>query len=193
MAKKEVKCATCSVEFFSYNTNPKYCSKNCKDTSLRHDVDFEEIVELYESGMTQHEVALALGTTQKVIYSRMKDNGYLPRAAYKRNQLGENNSYWRGGKSISSHGYVYIKSPGHPRANNSGDYVFEHIIVAEDVLGRFLTNEEVVHHINGMKTDNRVCNLYLTTKSEHTRMHNLGVSHDVVSNLLIGEDVNEEF
>lgn len=59
---------------------------------------FNEAVRLYETGMTQTEVAKELGTTQKAIWSLFKRNGYKSRVAKKRNQTGENNAYW-GGKT----------------------------------------------------------------------------------------------
>ena len=62
-------------------------------------VDLERAKELYGSGMTQKEVAVKLGTTQKVIYMRFKEIGYKCRVAKKRNQLGENNPNWKGNKA----------------------------------------------------------------------------------------------
>ena len=59
---------------------------------------FDRAVNLYETGMTQVEVAQELGTTQKVIWGLFKRNGYKCRVARKRNQAGENNAYW-GGKT----------------------------------------------------------------------------------------------
>lgn len=76
--------------------------------------------------------------------------------------LGEKNWNWKGGISRSHPlGYVYIKPPvGHPHVTVRG-YVMEHRLIMEQHLGRYLTPEEVVHHINGIKDDNRIENLLL--------------------------------
>lgn len=44
--------------------------------------------------------------------------------------------------------YILIRMPEHPYANSKG-YIFEHRFVAEKYLGRFLFQEEVIHHIKG--------------------------------------------
>ena len=55
---------------------------------------------------------------------------------------------------------MMVSVPDHPRAK-SGSYVFEHILVAEDLLGRYLYAAETVHHRNGVRGDNRPENLEL--------------------------------
>ncbi|HEY8741295.1 MAG TPA: HNH endonuclease [Candidatus Dormibacteraeota bacterium] len=53
------------------------------------------------------------------------------------------------------------RAPGHPRAPSNGGYVFEHTLVMEEMIGRFLLPDETVHHRNGVKADNRAENLEL--------------------------------
>jgi hypothetical protein len=71
-------------------------------------------------------------------------------------------------------GYVLVRLPEHPRAN-AGGYVRAHRLMMEDVLGRLLTAEEVVHHINGAKDDNAAENLRLyASNAEHKRAELIG-------------------
>ena len=83
---------------------------------------------------------------------------------------GSLNSSWKGGRSVSSHGYIRVR---HESATNNDGVIFEHRLVMEEYMGRKLHANEVVHHINGIKTDNRAENLKLMTLAEHTSAHNV--------------------
>jgi HNH endonuclease len=58
-------------------------------------------------------------------------------------------------------------APDHPRAGK-GSYVFEHVIVMEEKLGRYLLPGESVHHVNGLRDDNRPENLELWIRPQPT-------------------------
>ena len=65
---------------------------------------------------------------------------------------------------LNAHGYRMVSAPGHPNANQRGS-IAEHRLVMSEYLGRPLRPEEVVHHRNGVRTDNRIENLELWTRS----------------------------
>lgn len=84
---------------------------------------------------------------------------------------GESNFGWKGGRMKRKDGYIYVRLPNHPNASVGG-YFFEHRHVMEQHLGRYLERSERVHHINGIKDDNRLENLQLfSSESEHQRFH----------------------
>jgi hypothetical protein len=84
---------------------------------------------------------------------------------------GAKSSKWKGGRRPASNGYVWVYSPSHP-FKSCQNRVLEHRLVMEKKLGRFLTKKEVVHHINGIRDDNRIENLVITTASVHAATHN---------------------
>jgi hypothetical protein len=68
---------------------------------------------------------------------------------------------YKGGTTIyASRGYRMILKPEHPNANANG-YVFEHRLVCEDLLGRYLTTEEIVHHRDANRLNNDPSNLFI--------------------------------
>ena len=85
---------------------------------------------------------------------------------------GELHPHWKGGRKISQ-GYVLVLKPDHPNANKTG-YVREHVLIMSLHLGRPIAANEVVHHINGIRDDNRLENLVLMTRQEHTSNHTKG-------------------
>jgi hypothetical protein len=100
-------------------------------------------------------------------------HGHRDRKKYpNRPAKGKDHYNWKGGRSLNSQGYVVVKCEGHPKASAANRYkVREHVLVMEKHLGRYLNDNEVVHHINGIKTDNRLENLVLLKRSVHHAHH----------------------
>lgn len=85
-------------------------------------------------------------------------------------KLGEKNPQWNGGR-IENDGYILIRVYDHPKVNKSG-YIGEHILIIEKHIGRYLTNDEIVHHKNSKRSDNKIENLQLCdNQSEHMKLH----------------------
>ncbi len=86
--------------------------------------------------------------------------------------LGEKHPQWKGDRHVSSSGYVSIYAPDNPMA--CGIYVAEHRLVMSHVLGRYLKSNESVHHVNGIRHDNRPENLVIMSNGKHCVHHNKG-------------------
>ncbi len=90
----------------------------------------------------------------------------------RKSKLGDRNPNWKGGIRKHMNGYVFQLCKEHPQANSKG-YIFQHRLVLESHLGRYLKKEECVHHINGIKDDNRIENIMgFINHSAHTTYHN---------------------
>ena len=85
---------------------------------------------------------------------------------------GKNSGNYHGGKYIDDKGYVRVLMPDHPK--NIRGYVYEHRLLMEKYLGRYLEGWETVHHINEIKIDNRLDNLFLCSTTEHSALHKEG-------------------
>lgn len=84
---------------------------------------------------------------------------------------GKSNPTYKNGRYVSK-GYVMVLLPEHPFCV-AGGYVFEHRLVMEKHLGRYLNKTEIVHHIDKNKANNSLSNLQLfKDHSEHAKIHN---------------------
>lgn len=77
---------------------------------------------------------------------------------------------WKIQRVVKKGKYLYAVVPEHPKATKNG-YVLEHRVVMENHLGRMLEPNEVVHHENEDKHDNRISNLKVMTLSDHSKLH----------------------
>lgn len=85
-------------------------------------------------------------------------------------QSRETAANWKGGINHSK-GYTLVMCKGHPRASKNG-YVFEHVLIAEKAVGRFLFPPIKVHHVNEIRSDNRNQNLVVCEdQAYHQLLH----------------------
>ncbi|HEX5519919.1 MAG TPA: HNH endonuclease signature motif containing protein [Candidatus Nitrosocosmicus sp.] len=85
------------------------------------------------------------------------------------NGKGANNGCWKGGRIFDGR-YWRLYMPWHPNANKKGK-VYEHVWIMSRHLKRPLMKGEEIDHINEDKTDNRIENLRIMTKPQHTSRH----------------------
>lgn len=83
---------------------------------------------------------------------------------------------WRIRKTRDKGRYLQALVPEHPRSNKDG-WIAMHSVVAENKIGRLLRADEVVHHRDEDKKNNRPGNLRVEVRGPHTAHHTrVGVS-----------------
>ncbi len=118
-----------------------------------------KILELRDLGLSQAAIAASVGCGQAVVSRRLRAAGVETKWP-----KGSGHHAWRGGVVKAPDGYVSeMVSPDSPLApmRNAQGYVLQHRLKVAEALGRCLSKNETVHHINGDKTDNRIENLQL--------------------------------
>jgi hypothetical protein len=95
----------------------------------------------------------------------------IPEKGYGKNYL---RGHWNKEKRkplIWVSGYAYMHLPEHPNAWKGKGYIKRSRVVMSKHLARPLEDFEVVHHINGDKSDDRIENLVVTSNAIHTGKH----------------------
>ena len=70
-------------------------------------------------------------------------------------------------KTYKENGYIVEFLNGYNKKGN----IKQHRRIMEEYLGRRLEPDEIVHHINGDKTDNRIENLKVMKRGAHSALH----------------------
>lgn len=139
------------------------------------------LVENYNQLTNDELLKLFPGRTSQAIYKRAYKIGLRkePQITFrnKSNAKSGTSAYnWNGGKTTNRKGYILKKRPGHHRADKNG-YVMEHILVWEEATGIQVPKNCCIHHLNGIKSDNRIENLCLMEYGAHTTYHHMGSHH----------------
>lgn len=155
------KCPTCNTIFINKrHPNVIHCSRKCAGKARQQKITRQCFTCKKTIEVHKHEIKERNYCSKKCFYKFQRQH------PCKRNQ----HPAWKGGR-IAYNGYIITSKPEHPFANKMG-YVREHRLIYEQKLGRYLKRHEVIHHINGNKTDNRIENLmYFPTVSAHTKHH----------------------
>ena len=93
----------------------------------------------------------------------------LPKTCFKKGHKspsGERHPFWKGGKRIRSDRYVEVITEERYKTG-ARKYIFEHRLVMEKHIKRKLLPNEIVHHKNGIKHDNRIENLEIVLRKTH--------------------------
>jgi hypothetical protein len=125
-----------------------------------------EVQKRLDAGESLRAIAQSMGTAYQVLQYHRRRVGAAP--LRKAHTKGENHASWRGGFFVDRWGYKMVRSPRRGLAN---PYVPEHLLVAEERLGRRLKKGEVVHHIDCDKTNNGPDNLFVCSRSTHKILH----------------------
>lgn len=163
------KCQICNKTFcvpLSRVDTAKFCSRKCKAKFMKGKPFFDStgisswnkgtkgLMNCWNKGKT--------GIYSKETLEKLRQAGL--------NRPPEKHSCWKGGIRYHN-GYKFIFSPNHPY-KTANKCVSEHRLIFEKHLNRFLKPNEVIHHINGIKDDNRIENLKLfSNNSEHIVFH----------------------
>jgi len=134
----------------------------------RIDWPVEQMRKWYEEdNLSLQMIADRLGQNVKTVNKAAKRFGFRMKRPGHVDYPRERHPAWKGGKVVDKRGYILVHLPEHPLASKGG-YVREHRLVAEAVLGRYLTPTEVVHHKDDDPANNHPDNLVVyETNGQH--------------------------
>jgi len=149
-----------------------------------HQIGWSDLNKLYlEDKLSPYQIAELKDCTRDAVYEALDRLG-IPRRSKSearilaiqtgryipKDQKLANNSRWKGGIRLHPRGYIEVKAPEHHRAHTNG-YVYEHILIWEQTHNQQLPEGWHVHHVNGIRSDNRPQNLVALPPAKHRIKH----------------------
>ncbi len=190
--KVEKRCECCGKNFISYaSNNRKYCCKKCATTKNWEKRDkaktktltceyCKKSFKVFESDPRFKRTGIKY--CSKNCSDKARRTGSFRRCEYcdkefysTRNKFCSQKCVYEYRKAHNTHkiyyenGYKVKYINGYNKKGN----VKEHRYIMEQYIGRKLKPEEIVHHIDGDKTNNEISNLKIMTRGEHSRLHRL--------------------
>lgn len=158
--KSVATCAVCGAQFLAKRSDSKGCSIECKRV-------------LANTKARRHEAKVRGHCADCGIEIARRSKRCVPCAAKHvvatGGRKGEKNWQWKGGRIRNKEGYVLLlTNPEEPKGHR---YKAEHIVVWEKTHGKPVPDGWVIHHLNGIKNDNRPENLLATTRIRHNQQH----------------------
>lgn len=145
-----IKCHNCEKEFKTYpSLKAKFCSKKC----------FQEYT---KKQTVRKNTKICLVCGKAFVPKHPKSPGLF--CSYKCRGIADRK------ERVERSGYWYKIKIDHPRATSQG-YVAEHVLVMEKSIGRYLTDDEVVHHKDRNRKNNKLSNLRLMLNRDHKSLH----------------------
>jgi len=130
----------------------------------------ELTLRLFHEGKSLTQMAAAVGTNVTQVKMFLGRRGIQKK--FVTMKYGEDHYAWKG-RLIDKDGYVLIHVKNHPCNRKHTNYIFEHRLVMEKHIGRYLLQNEVVHHIDGNKQNNSIENLQLFSNNADHLKHEL--------------------
>lgn len=166
------KCIICKKQFKTYHSKIKIgrgkcCSKKCKNIlqSKTWKGKYPKSFQIFYKNNPnfRHQKKSSVVTKNKISLAVKK---------LWKNKEYKNHMKKIHRKKVSKRGnYLQIYYPQHPRVNERG-YVYQHIIIMEKIIGRYLKPKEIIHHIDGNRYNNSENNLMLfKSRGQHINFH----------------------
>lgn len=196
-------CPICLVFFHQRNSRAALvksapcCSRECanklrlgKNTRpgyVKHNIDNQEIARLYvEEKWAADKIGQYFNVSGHAIAFRLKSMGVPIRSRSEATRLhakrGPDCHWWKGGKRKDGNGYVIVRLPNH-RLANAGGYVKEHHLVWQEHHKKELPKGWIVHHLNGVRDDNRPENLVALGRIPHIERENGAIAKKRIKQL----------